>query len=136
MTASLPASIGWSSTLRAAGLARFEAHWNHDAVAERQRLLDVAGTLAHQLVHAIAEREHGRDGKSGEGEPLLPRQDGAVDQANQTDQRGRDTEENQVELCVDHEQFEGEQHRCHHEPSPPRHRTLLVRVGPQCRAVC
>src|SRR5262245_50277153 len=69
-----------AAILGAAGRAGLEAHRDHDPVAERQRFLDVTGALAYQLVDAIAEREHRRDGKSGEREPLLPRQYRAVDQ--------------------------------------------------------
>jgi hypothetical protein len=87
----------------AAALAGLEAHWNHDAVTERQPLVDVAGALAHQLVDAIAERDHGDESQDREGDPLVPGGHGGLGEVEESDQRCRDTEENQIELRVDDE---------------------------------
>jgi len=86
-------------------------------------LLDVPGALAHELVDAIAERHHGHDRQNRKGEPLLPRRQRAVGagKIEQTDQPGRNTEKNQVELRVDEEQFDGEQSDTEDDPGPPRH---------------
>src|SRR5262245_46619033 len=107
----------------AARLPRLEARRNDDAIAERESLLDGAGSSAHELVDAAAEAHHGHERKYRERQPLRPVGPRDSGETQQADDRGRDAEKHEVELRVEHEHVDRQRHGTHDEPSPPRHST-------------
>src|SRR5262245_29102953 len=110
-----------AAVLDAAGLAGGQGAIERHAVADVQRRLDRTSGAAELLVDAPTKGDECEDREGGERQPLCPIGPGSAGEPEQPDDGGRDAEEHEIELRVDHEHFGAEQDRAYDEPSPPRH---------------
>ena len=92
----------------------------HDALIEVG--VDVAERLVHELgVDRPAQREHRRDREHREQQPLPRYGQLEADEPEQADDDRGQAGKHEVELRVDGEQFDAEQHHAQDAPTPPRH---------------
>src|SRR5690606_33891965 len=92
-----------SAIVDSACLSRGERRGNDDAIAERYALFHFAAAASNALVHAPAKRDHRDEGKGGAREPFGPFRQWNARPTEQSDERGGNAQEHDIELRVDEE---------------------------------
>src|SRR6185436_10289152 len=122
VAAGVARSPGRAAVVDAAALPGLQARRYQDKIAGGDALFDRRILAPHEFVETAAKSHHADDRERREGQPFGPLGHCHAGQPEQSDQRGGDSQKDQIELGVDDEHFDTEQPDTYDQPTPPGHR--------------